>query len=197
MFARRLWRKDQRFKQSMKPRKMRLLIAGVLACAAVVAVAVYAYYRPDSLLGHLYINWIYDPDLAELENVATHLDRVNGGYVSDALQRRLIADLESAKLGTRQRKNIIGFFAERSLSTRAGWLVYERGSPFISAVVASGREADEYWRKRGYLILATGILWGREPYKPMLDSDASEDVAALDEYLEQVGDGIPAPLIEP
>ncbi len=138
----------------------------------------YAYMEPQSWIGGIYLRSKYNPADQDLKKVADYLRKTNGGSIPESFDRHLFKRLVRAETDSTEYRNIIGFYASQSMSSRAGGMMFKYGKRFLPSVIRYGREATSKDAQQGYLFLAYGIASKNQAYKPslfFLSSDSIDD----------------------
>ncbi len=149
-------------------------IAGVLLVllmgSALSLASIYAYAEPRTTLGVLYLRVLYDPSVPDLNNISTHLAKVENGYLPRRFDAFLMEELAQMDPQGEDFANVVGFYARQSQRSRSGEQIYEEGRPYAPRIIELGleRAAVDSDDGAGHLILAHDIIQGRKSYKPQV-----------------------------
>lgn len=151
------------------------ILALIFILGVVYVISVFTYYEPQSTLGHIYLKSKYRTEEPDLRNISEHLKETNGGSLPVSFDHFLFNKLAKAKKDSTEYKNILGFYADQSISSDAGMKIFEDGSQYLPPIIRYGRAASTEQRQKGFLFLAYGIAQKKEAPSPMLTSQSSID----------------------
>lgn len=166
-------------------KRARKILEIVALIGALAFVFVYAHMEPQSWIGGIYLRSKYNPADQDLKKVADYLRETNGGSIPESFDRHLFKRLDRAEPDSTEYRNIIGFYASQSMSSRAGDMMFKYGKRFLPSVISYGREANSKDAQQGYLFLAYGIASKKQAYKPSLFFFSSESIDDCFSHLEK------------
>ena len=154
---------------------MNRLIKITLALLVLAALAVwlYAWGEPQSSLGQMYLKSRYDPAEENLQSISDQLKLTNGGYIPSSFDDFLYDKLAKAEKDSEEYKNILGFYANQSVFSRAGENIYESGDRYLGSIIEYGRNSPDKDAQKAFLFLAYGIARKEQAYKPSLSATGS------------------------
>ncbi len=131
-------------------------------------VGFYAYMEPQTRIGDFYLRTVYDTSDEDLRRLSEHLRSTNGGYIPSTFDDFLFEKLSRTIRDSEEYRNILGFYARQSRSSRAGSNLFKNGDEYVSSIIEYGRESTEEEEQLGFLFLAYGIVKKEQAYNPSL-----------------------------
>ncbi|MES2981729.1 MAG: hypothetical protein V4727_05385 [Verrucomicrobiota bacterium] len=151
------------------------ILALIILLGVIYVIGVFTYYEPQSILGNIYLKSKYHAEEQDLRSISEHLKETNGGSLPESFDKYLFNKLVKTKEDSTEYKNILGFYADQSISSNAGMKIFEEGSQYLPSIIRYGRAASTEQRQKSFLFLAYGIAQKREAPSPMLNSQFSMD----------------------
>ena len=136
------------------------------ALLGIGATVFYAYYEPQTWIGGFCFASQYDPEQPNLQNLSHYLLMTNGASLPDNADAYLFNKLNQTNKESQEYKNILGFYAIQSPSSRAGSLIFENGADHLPEIIRYGRETTDPTTQAGFLYLAYGVARKSMAYKP-------------------------------
>jgi len=158
------------------------IILALLVLGGVLVGGFYAYMEPQTWIGGIYLKSKYDPSEGDLQSVSKYLRTTNGGYIPPSFDDFLYGKLSVAKKDSEEYRNILGFYAHQSISSRAGTNIFESGEKYLDSIIGYGRSSSDKNKQLGFLFLAYGIAKKEQAYKPCFFSE--ESIARSFDYIE-------------